>query len=170
RLRFSRWKKISPVRWIEGAGLWLSILGITLVLFAKLRGRADVAFLYLPVPCLLWAAVRFKFRGAAMAVAVITFLAIWGGTLGRGPFADESADQNALSIQLFLIFMSVPLLFLAALIEERDKVLKALREGEERNSIDGGSDNLALWTDIYGRGESWGMENGRGLYHYVREG
>ncbi len=164
RLRFSRWKKISPVRWIEGAGLWLSILGITLVLFAKLRGHADVAFLYLPVPCLLWAAIRFKFRGAAMAVAVITFLAIWGGTLGRGPFADESADQNALSIQLFLIFMSVPLLFLAALIEERDKVLKALREREERISLAAESANLAMWTVDFERGESWISENGRALY------
>ncbi|HKP03739.1 MAG TPA: MASE1 domain-containing protein [Chthoniobacterales bacterium] len=163
-LDFSRWKKISPARWIEGAALLLTLFAICLILFNKLTAGADPAFLYLPMPCLLWAAVRFKARGATAAIAVVTFLAIWGGAHGRGPFSDNSAEENALSVQLFLIFMSLPLLFLAALIEERDSGVKALREREERISLAAESANVALWTIDFDRGESWISENGRALY------
>jgi PAS domain S-box-containing protein len=163
-LRFIRWKKVAWTRWVEGAGLLVAIFAIGLIVFDKLTAGANAAFLYLPVPCLLWAAVRFQSRGATTAVAVIAFLTIWGGTHGRGPFSENSAEESALSIQLFLIFMSVPLLFLAALIEERNKVVKALREREERISLAAEYANVALWTVDFERGESWISENGRVLY------
>jgi PAS domain S-box-containing protein len=161
---FSRWKRISPARWIEGACLLFAIVAISLILFNKLTAGASPTFLYLPMPCLLWAAVRFKSRGAMAAVALITFLAIWGSAHGRGPFSENSAEENALSIQLFLICMSVPLLFLAALIEERDQVVVKLREREERISLAAESANLALWSVDFEGGESWMNEKGRVLY------
>src|SRR5205085_11106309 len=65
-LSSGEWKKISRARWMEGAALLLTLFVISLILFNKLAARADPAFLYLPMPCLLWAAVRFKFRGAAV--------------------------------------------------------------------------------------------------------
>jgi two-component system, LuxR family, sensor kinase FixL len=166
-LDLSRWRKISRSRLIEGGALLLTLSAICLILFNKLTAGADPAFLYLPMPCLLWAAVRFKSRGATAAIALVAFLAIWGGAHGRGPFSENSAEENAMSVQLFLIFMSLPLLFLAALIEERDKGLKALREREERISLAAESANLVLWTVDFERGESWMSEKGRALHHFA---
>jgi len=50
--------------------------------------------------------------------------------------------------QMFLIVMSVPLLLLAALVEERSKGVLTLREREERISLAAESANLAFWSII----------------------
>ena len=49
-----------------------------------------------------------------------------------GPFTLQSAAENALSLQLFLITVFLPLMFLAALIRERRDKEDALRESEAR--------------------------------------
>ena len=61
---------------------------------------------------------------------------------------------------MFLIVMSVPLLLLAAVIEERSKGATALREREERISLAAESANLAFWTINFERKESWMSDQG----------
>ena len=159
------WQRISGWKWLEGGCLLIGLSSVSLVLFNRAPSNADSALLYAPFPFMLWAAVRFGSRGATAAILAIAFLAIWGGAHGHGPFSEKSAEENALSVQLFLIFMSLPLLSLAALIKERDKVVETLREREERIKLAAESANLALWTVDFGRGESWMSEKGRALYH-----
>ncbi|HEY2799367.1 MAG TPA: PAS domain-containing protein [Chthoniobacterales bacterium] len=67
-------------------------------------------------------------------------------------------------MQVFLIFMSVPLLFLATIIEEREKTEETLRESEERIGLAAESASLALWTIDFLRQESWMSDNGRELF------
>src|SRR5213078_1036087 len=98
----------------------------------KVGSGADSALLFLPLPFLLWAAVRFGSVGASSAISIVGFLAIWSGSHGHGPFSGGTAEQNALSIQIFLIVLAIPLMFLAAVIEERTKGEAQLRESEER--------------------------------------
>ena len=87
------------------------------------------AFLYLPLPFLLWAAIRFGPRGSSAALMVVSIFEIWGAINGLGPFVTPSPEMNALSVQLFLILASMPLMFLAALIKEREKAQEfALQE------------------------------------------
>ena len=59
-------------------------------------------------------------------------LAIWGALHGQGPFAANSPEDNARSVQLFLIAVAVPLLLFAAVMEERKKTQRALQISEER--------------------------------------
>ena len=94
-------------------------------------GRKPV-LLYVALPFLLWAAVRFGFTGASTSILAIALLAIWGTAHGRGPFASGEPLENAISLQVFLILTSMPLLCLAAVLQERRKVEEALRESEER--------------------------------------
>ncbi|HEV2842787.1 MAG TPA: MASE1 domain-containing protein [Chthoniobacterales bacterium] len=159
------WQRISRWKWLEGGCLLLGLCAVSFVLFNRIASNADSALIYAPLPFMLWAAVRFGSRGATTAILAIALLAIWGVAHEHGPFSEKSAEENALSVQLFLIFMSLPLLFLAALIEERDKVVETLREREERISLATESANLALWTVDFRRGESWMNEKGRALYH-----
>ena len=158
------WRRISRWRFLEGACLLIGLCVASFSLFTKMASEAEVALLSAPLPFLLWAAVRFGTRGAATAIAAVAFLAILGAAQGHGPFAQKSAEQNALFVQLFLIFRSLPLLFVAALIEDRQQVMRTLRAREERINLAAESASLALWTIDFQRGESWMSEPGRELY------
>jgi PAS domain S-box-containing protein len=158
------WRRITRWRLLEGACLLIGLCVASFSLFSQMASEADAALLYAPLPFLLWAAVRFGIRGAATAITAVAFLAILGAAHGHGPFADKTTEQNALFVQLFLIFRSLPLLFVAALIEDRQQVLKKLRAREERINLAAESANLALWTIDFQRGESWMSGRGRELY------
>ena len=90
------------------------------------------ALMYLPLPFLLWAAVRFGPRGATTSLAIVTLLAMSGALRGHGPFASSTPADNALSLQLFLITIAPPMIFLAVLVEEQKRSQKALRRSEAR--------------------------------------
>ena len=158
--------KIRRARFLEAALLLLALLSVNTIVFYKLGPTTDSALLYLPLPLLIWAAVRFGSRGASAAICVLTFLAIWSARHGYGPFSTRSAEENALSIQMFLIVMSVPLLLLAAVIEERSKGALTLREREERVSLAAESADLAFWTIDFEGKESWMSEKGRAIFNF----
>jgi len=158
--------KIRRARFVEAALLLVGLLSVNTIVFYKLGPTADSALLCLPLPFLIWAAVRFGSRGASAAICTFTFLAIWSAGHGYGPFSTRSAEENALSIQMFLIVMSVPLLLLAAVIEERSKGATTLREREERISLAAESANLAFWSINFERKESWMSDKGRAIFNF----
>src|SRR2546423_2754490 len=158
--------KIRQARFLEAALLLIALLSVNTIVFYKLGPSADSALLCLPVPFLIWAAVRFGSRGASAAICTLTFLAIWSAGHGYGPFSTRSAEENALSIQMFLIVMSVPLLLLASVIEERSKGVTTLREREERISLAAESANLAFWSINFERKESWMSDKGRAIFNF----
>jgi two-component system sensor kinase FixL len=160
-------RQLSRRRLLEGICLLLGLIAISFVLFNGTVAEKDSALLYVPLPFLLWAAVRFGSRGATAAIAGVAFFAIWGVAHGQGPFSENTAEKNALYVQVFLIFMSLPLLFLAALIEERDKAEETLREREERIALAAESAKLALWTINFLRHESWMNDKGRELFGFA---
>ena len=122
----------SPPRWryvefgVLTAGLVLA--GYT----AFGRQPAVPALLYAPLPFLLWAAVRFEIGLLSVSLLVTAYLSFLSTSSGLGPFTMQSAAENALSLQLFLITVFVPLTFLAGLISERRDKEAALRDSEAR--------------------------------------
>ena len=128
--------------------LFLGLLAVSYAVLYELRAGADLALLFLPLPFLIWAAVRFGTLGASTAISIVGFLAIWSASHGHGPFSGETPEQNALSIQIFLIVLAIPLLFLATVIEERVTGQTELRESESRFPNRGGCcarSNLDGW-------------------------
>jgi PAS domain S-box-containing protein len=121
-------------RWIE-AILFATGL-VTVVIFAF--GERDVpleilpTLVYAPLPFLLWAAVRFGPGAVSGSLMFTAFVSIWGTIHGRGPFTTLSPFENVFSLQMFLILMTVPAMFLAAVIEGQREGERALRESEER--------------------------------------
>src|SRR5256886_5734023 len=158
--------KIRRARFVDAAVLLAVLLSVNTIVFYKLGPTADSALLCLPLPFLIWAAVRFGSRGASAAICTFTFLAIWSAGPGYGPFSTRSAEEKALSIQMFLIVMSVPLLLLAGVIEERSKGATTLREREERISLAAESANLAFWSINFERKESWMSDKGRAIFNF----
>src|SRR6185503_15489857 len=141
-LRQARWS-----RYLEAGLLAAGLLLVTIVIFATQRpGQNTVpALLYLPLPFLLWAATRFGPRGASTALLAVSFFAIWGAIHGIGPFATRSPETNALSVQLFLILTSMPILLLAALIKERERAQKHVRHREERFQLALEAAQMGTW-------------------------
>ena len=82
---------------------------------------AAAAWLYLPVPLLLWAAVRFGPRGLMSGLSLLTVLAIAGTANGQGPSVGGSTVGNVLTLQIFLLGVGVPLFILAVLVREREE-------------------------------------------------
>ena len=134
RLKESSLKNASWKRYFEVGLLVIGLLIVGIVSFSSGTAQADTrhALLYLPLPLLLWAAIRFGPRGSSAALMIVSIFQIWGAINGAGPFAAQSPEMSALSVQLFLILASMPLMFLAALIKERERAQEAASQKEVR--------------------------------------
>ena len=121
-------------RYLEAGLLAAGLLIVCLISFSGRSAQHDTrpALLYLPLPLLLWAAIRFGPRGSSTALMIVSILEIWGAIHGLGPFASQSSEMNALSVQLFLILALMPLMFLAALIKERERTQQLAYQREAR--------------------------------------
>jgi PAS domain S-box-containing protein len=126
--------KITPRAIVEAALLALGLVLVSYFVFVRQEpgGGSRAGLLYMPLPFLLWAALRFGMAGKSASVLALTLISIWGTAHGRGPFALDSPLENALSLQIFLIFICILLQCLAAVLEERQRALLELRTSEER--------------------------------------
>jgi PAS domain S-box-containing protein len=161
-------KNISLARCIEACLIGCSLVAISVRVFSWPAADGSVpALVYLPLPFLLWAAVRFGPAGVNTSLLVVAFVSISGAVRGRGPFADSAADDSVLPLQLFLVTMSVPLMLLAALINERRDKEEALRESEERMTLAASAGKLGLWLwDVPGD-EIWVGQGRRALFGWA---
>ncbi|MBW1791547.1 MAG: PAS domain S-box protein [Deltaproteobacteria bacterium] len=125
-------KEVSFARLIEVCGLVLCLFAVGFFSLGVEIGDSGnfPALLYTPLPVLLWAAIRFGPRGICSAVLVITLLAIWNAINGRVPFTANTPADNVLSLQLFLLVVSVPTMLLGTLLSERKQAEEALRQSE----------------------------------------
>ena len=76
--------------------------------------------------------MRFEVGVLSLSLLLTAYLAFLSTSNGWGPFATQSAAETALSLQLFLITVFLPLMFLAAMSSERRERENALRDSEAR--------------------------------------
>jgi PAS domain S-box-containing protein len=165
-------------RWIEAGIVAAALIGVGVFVFneAGVRASSSIpALVYLPLPLLLWAAVRFDPAGANALLLIVASLSISGAVQGRGPFAVSAPVDNVLALQVFLVTMSVPLMLLATLMEERRQKIGLLGESEERfrSMADGapvliwmsGADKLGVFFN-----KGWLAFTGRALQQELGDG
>jgi signal transduction histidine kinase len=116
--------RMRPARYVEAAILTLGLLVACLLVFEVPHGgeHTSPALFYVPLPFLLWAAVRFGPVGIATALPMMTLAAIWGTVHGLGPFVSVQPHETARDVQLFVIAVSVPLLLFAVALDERERL------------------------------------------------
>ena len=101
---------------------------------------------YLPVPLLIWAAVRFGPGMASPCFAAVSVLMVWGSTQGRGPFPSALERSEEMALQLFLISLAVSLMLLSALVEERRQYGRRLSASRElfSRAVHASADAIAI--------------------------
>jgi len=104
----------------EAGALLLALLAVGAFAFGTHSQDMHTApaLVYLPIPLLVWAAVRFGPRGLIGALTLTTVLAIAGVANGLGPFEGVPAPASTVHLPLFLLGVGVPLFCLAALVQE----------------------------------------------------
>jgi len=161
--QFTRRVKVAPAHFLEASLLVLGVFAVGYVTFDRLPAGPDTspALLYAPIPLLVWAALRTGLGGISACVLAITMLAIWGTMQGRGPFLTQTAEENALALQMFILVAAVPLQLLAVAIEDERRSKDALRVSEERMGMAAESAQMALWEWDVANDKVWMSDEGR---------
>ncbi len=117
-------------RLVEGCVLFVAILVTSSAIFGGAAVRDDV-LAFVVFPFVIWAALRFRVAGAAVAGLLSASVAVWGTAHGYGPFVNHSPLHNAVLLQIFVAVTSLTGLILAAVINEREHISEAF-ETEKR--------------------------------------
>ena len=120
-------ENIPPAKILE-AGMALTLL----LSIAVLTLAGPLPTVYLTMPVLLWIATRFRLKGTAVSLGLLTLVVGSFTVAGLGQFAVPAAgaEFNLIRFHVFLAVSAISALFVAALSHQR---LKALAELEAAN-------------------------------------
>jgi PAS domain S-box-containing protein len=161
----------TAARYSEGIALAAALVVVCGIVFAAPgeRWHGGPTLLYLPVPLLLWAAVRFGTCGVSVGLLGVTIAAIWGVVRGHGPFADLPPDTDALSVQLFLFLTAVPMSMLATVVEEQRAAEQVARENENILKLTIGAAQIGVWSFDVESEQVWAVGNEAALLGLISE-
>ena len=112
-------------RLLEGCVLFVAILVTSAAIFSPWTTVRDNVLAFVVFPFIIWAALRFRVAGAAVASLLSASFAVWGTAHGFGPFVNHSSLHNAVLLQIFVAVTSLTGLILAAIINEREHISEA---------------------------------------------
>ena len=128
------------VRWtraLEAVVLTGAIVLVSATVFSPMPRHpiAQVILLFAPVPLVLYAALRFGLAGAALALFITACGAMQGAMHDVTLIRASTAGVAVVVQQLLFLAIAVPLLFLAAVIDERRRALVELIARDARYSL-----------------------------------
>ena len=122
------WANDRRIRPLLERPLELGVTGLALIVLgeAAFGGFSPAALNHYPlafvsVPPLLWIALRFERRAAALAVLLLSSIALHGTVHGHGPFSDLPPTHSLLVAQAFAATMALMTFVVAALAWSRDR-------------------------------------------------
>jgi len=125
----SLFSRVSQARYFEAGVLAVGTVVVSLLVFSRQDGIGSIpAYIYAPMPLLLWAALRFGSGGLSASMLVVALISAWNAMQGRGPFGNLSVADDVLSLHILLTVFAVPLMLTAALIAERRRSDETLRD------------------------------------------
>ena len=150
----------------ELALITIGLLAVGIPVFGlESPGPVNVpALLLAPLPFLMWAAVRLGVGGTSLTLLIVAGMALASAFVGRGPFIMKAPDVNVFSLQIFLTAISIPLMLLAALVQERQRTEESLKVSEARMGAAAASTDTGLWQYDVPTGEIWSTEHCRSMF------
>ncbi len=97
-----------------------AVLVVSVAVFALRDHLLAATVGYAVLLPVVWAALRLRLSGTAIAIAVTTNVALVGTALGRGPFAevDWTPIESATLLRVFMVVMAVAALLIASRAQE----------------------------------------------------
>jgi signal transduction histidine kinase len=125
--------RVSRKRLAEMLALGATLVFSNAIVFGGFgrHGLGAIEQAYLVYPALIWAALRFGQRGAALAACLTTAIAIWATASGLGPFARPVLSQSLISLNTFMGVSCGTFLLLGAAIEQKQRTERRLRRAHE---------------------------------------
>nr|WP_283938549.1 MASE1 domain-containing protein [Sphingomonas alba] len=117
-----------------------------------------------PFPFLIWAAVRLGVGGTSVSLLVLASATIVQALWHHGPFALQSPARDVISLQAFLVTISIPLILLAALMDERRWTAALLRLSEARMNVVASATDTGLWQWDSGTKSLWASDHCREMF------
>lgn len=119
----------TPRRLAEVVASFTLLAISALVVFASPAPTMGAAspLTFLPLPCLVWIAFRFRPIGVALGVCLLSAIAIAATANGSGPFGGVKTSHSLLSLQAFIGLTTVMALTLAAAVAGHRRSEKAFR-------------------------------------------
>jgi PAS domain S-box-containing protein len=124
--------RLTAAQWMEAGVLGLIFLGVA----ALSLSNYYLPFAYIIMPPLLWAAVRFEFKGVAVALSLLALLTMALTITGDSQFVGdpESQRERQIMLQLFLAISAFSALIVAAISRQHQQALLTLRDRERELS------------------------------------
>jgi diguanylate cyclase (GGDEF)-like protein len=123
-------------RVLEGVALLALTVTLAVFVFAS-EAAVYHPLAYLPMPLFIWAAFRFGQRGAAVTVAVVYAIALYGTVQGAGPFASRNPNDALLLLGVYTGVAASTSLILAAVVSDRMRDEEQLRQMSTSDSLTG---------------------------------
>ena len=118
-------------RVLEACLLSIAILVTSAAIFSPWTTVRDDVLAFVVFPFIIWAALRFRVAGAAVAVLLSASFAVWGTAHGFGPFVNHTPLHNAMLLQVFVAMTALTGLILAAVINEREHIGEAFESEKQ---------------------------------------
>lgn len=121
-------------RGAEAIFLEVSLITLTFLVYGQvlIKGHTQPAMYLIPLPLLLWAAFRFGPTGACVSLTAFVCVSSWCAYLGEGPFLRSISVDRVTVLQMGWMLVCVPVLCLAAVVEEHKAATQASVESEEK--------------------------------------
>jgi hypothetical protein len=100
------------------SSLLLGLIAAGWTIFGILPALEGYPLLFLSTPALVWIAFRFGQRETAIAILILSAIAVWGTLRGVGPFALRKPHESLLFLQGFLGVIAVMSMTLSAAMSE----------------------------------------------------
>ena len=134
-------KPRSSIEWntrriVEAVFCGVGLLATTFTSFNSylVEGLQSYPYAFLPVPFLIWSALRFSHRGATTGTLLVAAMAIYQLLQQRGPFWTDTGTfrESLMLIGSYIGILAVTNLLLAAAATQRELAERAVRASEKR--------------------------------------
>lgn len=121
---------LDPLRVAETLGLFVLLVAVCAVVYFLLA--LPIAFAVIPILILI--AARLRVPGVTAALVVVSIMAVASLMSGLGPssLVDTGLAERAIIVQLTILFGYVPVVLVASLLEERDRLSERSKAGQLR--------------------------------------
>lgn len=136
------------------------MLGVTawLVFFFN-YGESALPLAFLPLPLVLWAALRIGVTGTSLAVLALTFLATVGTAMGRGVFGTLPVEVGMYVVWLYMFAVVLCGLMVITILGERKKTEATLLHANEMLSLAQRKAKAGIWDwDLFSGKLTWTNE------------